>query len=54
MPFGVTGDDMCRIVGVVVGALSRSVGSPSSFRVVNSATVCLLSPTLHQSHFFSS
>ena len=41
-------------IGVVVGELSRSVASSSSSRVVNSVTVCLLSPTLHQSHFFSS
>ena len=54
MPFGVIGDDMCGFVGVVVGALSRFVMSFSSSRVVNSVTICLLSPTLHQSHFFSS
>ena len=53
-PFGITGDDMCGLVGVAVGELSRSIASPSSSRVVNSVTVCLLSPTLHQSHFSSS
>ena len=39
--FGVVGDDMCGLVGVIVGALSRFVGVPLLPEVVNSVTVCL-------------
>ena len=52
--FGVIGDDMCGHVGVIVGVLSRSVACSSSSKGVNSVTVCLLLPMLHQSHIFSS
>ena len=45
---------MCELVGIGVSALSKSATSPSSSREVNSATVCLLSSMLHQSHLFSS
>ena len=34
MPFGVTCDNMCGLIGVSVGALSRIVASSSSSRVL--------------------
>ena len=54
MPSGVTSDDMCGLVGVSLRGLSRFVASSYSSRVVNSVTMCLLLPTLHQFHFLSS